>query len=134
MHIGRCSGSCRLLQPHTEVVAARADLPVEDLARRYWAGSSLRELAEHFNSSVATVRARLRTAGIELRRRGAPRLEVDLPELVYETHLTGSVRAAARALGVDRGTAAAASTNSIGRHRRRVRRAAELRETVLRTT
>lgn len=44
-------------------------------------------------------------AGVKMRRRGAPRREVDLPELVYETHLAGSVRAAARRLGVDRGTA-----------------------------
>lgn len=72
---------------------------------RYEAGAPLRELAECYGISAGTVRARLGTAGVELRRRGAPRREVDLPDLVYETHLAGSVRAGARRLGVDRGTA-----------------------------
>ena len=81
------------------------DLPVEELARRYENGASLRELADRFGISTGTVRARLTAAGVETRRCGAPRRNVDLGGLVYETHLAGSVRCAARRLGIDRETA-----------------------------
>ena len=86
-------------------MAQRVDFPVAELARRYTAGASLRQLAEDYRTSTATVRDRLLSAGVGLRRRGAPRQEVDATELVYETHLAGSVRGAARNLGIGRGTA-----------------------------
>ena len=87
-------------------MSRRAQLPVADLARRYKGGASLRELAEDYGVSTGTVRDRLTSAGVAVRRRGAPRLDVDVPALVYETHLSGSRRAAAAALGVGRATAA----------------------------
>ena len=87
-------------------VSRRAELPVADLARRYEAGASLRELAQAYGVSTGTVGDRLTAAGVVLRRRGAPRLNLDVPALVYETHLAGSRRAAAAALGVGRMTAA----------------------------
>lgn len=91
--------------PHTGSMARRAEVPAEELTRRYQSGAPLQELADRYGVSTATIRSRLTAAGVELRGRGAPRREVDLSELVYETHLAGSVRAAARRLGVDRGTA-----------------------------
>ena len=80
-------------------------MPIEELACRYVDGASLRELAAAYGVSTGTVRDRLAAAGVPVRRRGAPRVEVDVTELVYETHLAGSCRAAARALGVSRTTA-----------------------------
>lgn len=81
------------------------ELPSAELVSRYEAGTPPRELATVYRTSTGTVRHRLAEAGVDVRRRGAPRREVDVAELVYETHLAGSVRAAARRLGVDRGTA-----------------------------
>lgn len=86
-------------------MARRVDLPIEELTRRYRAGAPLRQLAADYRTSTATVRDRLDRAGVDVRRRGAPRREVDLAELAYETHLAGSVRAAARTLGLSHTTA-----------------------------
>lgn len=87
-------------------MSRRVELPVADLARRYEAGASLRELAQAYGVSTGTVSDRLAGAGVAVRRRGAPRLDVDVTVLVYETHLAGSRRAAAASLGVGRATAA----------------------------
>lgn len=86
-------------------MARRLDLPIEELARRYQAGVPLRELAADYETSTGTVRDRLTAAGVIVRPRGAPRREVDLAELVHQMHLAGSVRAAARSLGLNRATA-----------------------------
>lgn len=86
-------------------MARRIDLPIEELSRRYRAGAPLRQLAADYRTSAATVRDRLDRAGVDVRRQGAPRREVDLAELAYEAHLAGSVRAAARTLGVSHTTA-----------------------------
>lgn len=86
-------------------MARRVDLPLEELARRYQAGTSIKELAASYHVSTGTVRDRLGGIGVCVRRPGAPRREVDLTELAYETHLAGSVRAAARSLGLNRTTA-----------------------------
>lgn len=86
-------------------MAKRADLPIDEVVRRYHDGASLRYLAAAFGVSTGTIRNRLAAAGVQVRRPGAHRLDVAVTELVYETHLTGSVRAAARSLGVGRATA-----------------------------
>lgn len=75
------------------------------MIHRYDDGASLRDLADTYQVSTGTVRDRLLAAGVRLRRRGAARVDIDLVELVYQTHLSGSGRAAAEVLGVGRSTA-----------------------------
>jgi len=48
------------------------DPPVDELAAGYNARVSTRNLAWAFDVSASTVRNRLRAAGVQMRRRGAP--------------------------------------------------------------
>ena len=82
-------------------MARRVDLPIEELARRYEAGAPLRQLADDYRTSTGTVRDRLVEAGVDMRRREAPRREVAVAvaELVSETQAAGRYAPGARSSG-----------------------------------
>lgn len=77
-------------------------IDVDDLVRRYQAGATLRDLAEHYHCSHEAVRSRLAGAGIELRRgRGVP---IDLP--IDDLVAAYDAGATAKQLAVEYGTSA----------------------------